>query len=569
MKLETFFEHFDLLAEAPNGVQKLRELILDLAVRGKLVSQDANDEPAAVLLERIKKEKEKLVKEGKFQITKNTLTKVDYDHLPFSIPDNWEWSYLDDIAIIARGGSPRPIKLFLTEDSSGINWIKIGDTDKKSMFITHTKEKIIREGLTKTRMVFPNDLILSNSMSYGHPFILKIQGCIHDGWLLIRTPENLVYKEFLYYMFLSDYTKKVFSEAAAGGVVQNLNADKVRSLLFPFPPLNEQKRIVTKVDELMKLCDELEARQKKKRETRILINNAALNKLLTADTPETFTKNWQRIGDNFDILYSAPENIGKLRQAILQLAVMGKLVPQDANDEPAAVLLERIKKEKERLIKEGKIKKEKSLTEIKNDEIPYDLPKGWEWERVTNLCKYIVDCLHSTPEFITDGKLCIDTTCLNQGEILFHKIRKVSEETFLERIRRLQPLAGDILFSREGTIGLSIIVPEGLEICLGQRMMMFRTFRWLIPEYFRYVLISKMFVNQWEKKLIGTAARHINIGDIKKMIIPFPPVNEQKRIVSKVDKLMKLCDELETKLTQTQTESEKIINAAVKQLLTV
>ena len=277
---------------------------------------------------------------------------------------------------------------------------------------------------------------------------------------------------------------------------------------------------------------------------------------------ETFFK-------HFDLLAEAPNGVQKLRELILDLAVRGKLVTQDANDEPAAVLLERIKKEKERLVKEGKVKKEKSLPAIKDDEIPFDLPIGWEWERVTNLCEHIVDCLHSTPEFITEGKLCIDTTCLNQGEILFHKVRKVSEETFLERIRRLQPLAGDILFSREGTIGLSIVVPEGLEICLGQRMMMFRTFRWLIPEYFRYVLISKMFVNQWEKKLIGTAAHHINIGDIKKMIIPFPPLNEQKRIVTKVDKLMKLCDELETKLTQTQTEREKIINAAVKQLLTV
>jgi type I restriction enzyme S subunit len=274
-------DNFDILYSAPENIGKLRQAILQLAVMGKLVPQNANDEPAAVLLERIKKEKERLVEEGKFQITKNTLTKVDYDHLPFSIPDNWEWSYLDDIAIIARGGSPRPIKLFLTEDSSGINWIKIGDTDKKSMFITHTKEKIIREGLTKTRMVFPNDLILSNSMSYGHPFILKIQGCIHDGWLLIRTPENLVYKEFLYYMFLSDYTKKVFSEAAAGGVVQNLNADKVRSLLFPFPPLAEQKRIVTKVDKLMKLCDELETKLTQTQTESEKIINAAVKQLLT------------------------------------------------------------------------------------------------------------------------------------------------------------------------------------------------------------------------------------------------------------------------------------------------
>ena len=566
MKLETFFKHFDLLAEAPNGVQKLRELILDLAVRGKLVPQDANDEPAAVLLERIKKEKERLVKEGKFQITKNTLTKVDYDHLPFSIPDNWEWSYLDDIAIIARGGSPRPIKLFLTEDSSGINWIKIGDTDKKSMFITHTKEKIIREGLTKTRMVFPNDLILSNSMSYGHPFILKIQGCIHDGWLLIRTPKNLVYKEFLYYMFLSDYTKKVFSEAASGAVVQNLNADKVRSLLFPFPPLNEQKRIVTKVDELMKLCDELEARQKKKRETRILINNAALNKLLTADTPETFTKNWQRIGDNFDILYSAPENIGKLRQAILQLAVMGKLVPQDANDEPAAVLLERIKIEKERLVKEGKIKKARTTIKINNTEIPYKIPKNWIWV-------HLADVGHDWGQKKPDIEFTyIDVSAINKEKgIISNDVNILQPNEAPSRARKIV-YKGTLIYStvRPYLLNIAIIDKEFKpEPIVSTAFAVIHPFSIIIAQYLYFYLRSNPFIEYVESQMKGMAYPAINDGQLYQGLVPLPPLAEQKRIVTKVDKLMKLCDELETKLTQTQTEREKIINAAVKQLLTV
>ena len=557
MKLETFFEHFDLLAEAPNGVQKLRELLLDLAVRGKLVPQDANDEPAAVLLERIKKEKERLVKEGKVKKEKS-LPAIKDDEIPYNLPIGWEWVRFGNLVQVINGRAYKQSELLDT----GTPVLRVGN------LFTSNKWYYSDLSLGEDKYIDKGDLIYAWSASF-NPFIWDGEKVIYHYhiWKLKFFTEGFPKKEYLY-NYLLEATNRIKS-SGSGIAMIHITKERMEKFIVPIPPLAEQKRIISKVDELMKLCDELEARQKKKQETRILINNAALNKLLTADTPETFTKNWQCIGDNFDILYSAPENIGKLRQAILQLAVMGKLVPQDANDEPAAVLLERIKKEKERLVKEGKIKKEKSLPAIKDDEIPYDLPTGWEWERVTNLCEHIVDCLHSTPEFITEGKLCIDTTCLNQGEILFHKVRKVSEETFLERIRRLQPLAGDILFSREGTIGLSIVVPEGLEICLGQRMMMFRTFRCIIPEYFRYVLISKMFVNQWEKKLIGTAAHHINIGDIKKMIIPFPPVNEQKRIVSKVDKLMKLCDELETKLTQTQTESEKIINAAVKQLLTV
>ena len=564
MKLETFLEHFDLLAEAPNGVQKLRELILDLAVRGKLVSQDENDEPASVLLERIKKEKERLVKDEKFQITKNTLTKIDYDHLPFSIPDNWEWSYLDDIAIIARGGSPRPIKLFLTEDSSGINWIKIGDTDKKSMFITHTKEKIIREGLTKTRMVFPNDLILSNSMSYGHPFILKIQGCIHDGWLLIRTPENLVHKEFLYYMFLSDYTKKVFSEAASGAVVQNLNADKVRSLLFPFPPLNEQKRIVTKVDELMKLCDELEARQKKKRETRILINNAALNKLLTADTPETFTKNWQRISDNFDILYSAPENIGKLRQAILQLAIMGKLVPQDANDEPAAVLLERIKKEKERLVSKNKKNIDSELIQpIKLNEISYKLPSSWEWTRLGSIINSLTGGgtpSKNNPLFWSGDIPWASVKDLKGNKYLTTTIDYITEQGLHQSSSNLIPKGKVIICTR---MGLGKIAINTIDVAINQDLKAIELAQGIDVNYFYDFYLTQNIVGT------GVTVSGIRQSELINFLVPIPPFNEQERIVAKVDKLMKLCDELETKLIQSQTESEKLINAAVKQLLLV
>jgi type I restriction enzyme, S subunit len=184
-------KHFDAAFAAPDGIKKLRELILTLAMQGKLVPQDPNDEPASELLKSIKVAKNKLVEEGKFKsLDSEPSNKIE--NAAFQVPSCWVWCYLDDIAAIARGGSPRPIQSYLTDDPNGLNWIKIGDSERGTIYINNTREKILPEGLKSTRMVFPGDLILSNSMSFGYPYIMNIEGCIHDGWLIIRTPEQLI-----------------------------------------------------------------------------------------------------------------------------------------------------------------------------------------------------------------------------------------------------------------------------------------------------------------------------------------------------------------------------------------
>ena len=251
-------DNLPLLAGAPNGIKKLRELILELAVRGKLLEQNANDEPASELLKQIAEEKKQLVAKGKTK-EQVSLQEIDEAAAPFKAAPGWLWIKLGDISLIERGGSPRPIKDFLTEDADGLNWIKIGDTDKGGKYITSAGEKIRREGLFKTRMVYPGDFLLTNSMSFGRPYITQIEGCIHDGWLRISPPASLV-KDYLYLLLSSPYVRSFFVQAAAGAVVLNLNADKVRELPIPLPPLLEQHRIVAKVDQLMTLCDQLKTR---------------------------------------------------------------------------------------------------------------------------------------------------------------------------------------------------------------------------------------------------------------------------------------------------------------------
>ncbi len=244
------------LAEQHRIVAKIEELLPKVEEYGK--AQEALDKlNASVLLDKIRKEKAKLVKEGKLKKKDLIETPISKDEIPFEIPESWEWCKLGYVAEIARGGSPRPIKEYLTDESNGLNWIKIGDTEKGGIFINSCKEKIKPEGLKKTRMVHPGDFLLTNSMSFGRPYITNIKGCIHDGWLMISPYAGAFDQLYLYYLLSSVFAFKQFSDKVAGAVVQNLNSDKVAASCIPLPPLAEQHRIVAKIEELLTKIDKL------------------------------------------------------------------------------------------------------------------------------------------------------------------------------------------------------------------------------------------------------------------------------------------------------------------------
>jgi type I restriction enzyme S subunit len=223
-------------------IKQTKQKVLDLAIRGKLVQQNPNDEPVTALLEQIK---------GKGKTS-------DKFHYPFEVPENWEWCKLGEVNNIARGGSPRPIKHFLTKNPDGVNWIKIGDTEKGGKYIYSTKEKIIKEGIKYSRFVNVDDFLLTNSMSFGRPYILKTDGCIHDGWLVISIEKKILNTDYMYYLLSSHFMFSQFYNSAVGSTVKNLKTESVCLLFFPLPPLAEQKRIVFKVEEIFAQLDMIE-----------------------------------------------------------------------------------------------------------------------------------------------------------------------------------------------------------------------------------------------------------------------------------------------------------------------
>lgn len=244
-----------LQAQYADNLTVLKAKLIDLAIQGKLTEQLPEDGTAEELYQQIQAERQRQEGVGIIK-TVELAPDVSETEMPFIIPINWKWTNLGNVSYIVRGGSPRPIKQYITTREDGINWIKIGDVEKGGKYIYSTHEKIIPEGESKSRRVYPGDFLLTNSMSFGRPYISKIEGCIHDGWLLIHNLNGFD-SDYLYYLLSSSYLYGQFTEKASGSTVENLNIDKVKAAMIPLPPLAEQKRIVAKLDEIFDTCDRL------------------------------------------------------------------------------------------------------------------------------------------------------------------------------------------------------------------------------------------------------------------------------------------------------------------------
>ena len=515
--------------------QQLKNSILQMAVQGKLVPQDPGDEPASVLLQRIKAEKQELIKAGKIkkdkkssEIFRGAAHNLPYafceqigkeirdisDELPFEIPDSWEWVRLGSICEIARGGSPRPIKQFLTDDPNGINWIKIGDSDKGGKYINETKEKIIPEGMSKSRFVHRGDFLLTNSMSFGRPYILNVDGCIHDGWLVLSGYQTAYDKDFLYYLLASSFAYYQFCEVVSGAVVKNLNSDKVACALFPLPPINEQHRIVAKIEELLPYIE----RYGKAEEHLTAINT-------------TF-----------------PE---ALKKSILQEAVQGKLVPQDPDDEPASVLLERIRAEKQVLIKAGKIRKDKHESAIiTRDKIPYEIPDSWVWCKLSDLAilengdrssKYPVEA-----DYVEIGIPFFGAKDIDGDMMSFQNVRFISQQKY-DELGNGKLVDGDIICLLRGSVGKTAKFEANEQFDTGFICAQMLIIRLLDKSLFGYIssyFKSPDYTNYVESKVTGTAVRQMPAKEMGNLLIPLPPLAEQHRIVAKIEEIMPMIERL-------------------------
>lgn len=543
------------------GVKKLRDLILELAVRGKLVPQDPNDEPASVLLERIAQEKAQLLKEKKIKSAK-VLPKLGNNEIPFDIPESWNWIRLGEIGYTQTGGTPK--KANSEYFGSDVPFIKPADITE--LEVVYDNEGLSYEGANALGRLAPSGSVLMVCIgTIGKCQIIE-QDCAFNQQINSVTP-FLPVGSFIFNALRSSYFRRCAWELSSSTTIAILNKGKWESIPIPLPPIAEQHRIVAKVDELMALCDQLEQQTEASIEAHQVLVTTLLDTLTNSADADELMQNWARISEHFDTLFTTEESIDQLKQTILQLAVMGKLVPQDPSDEPAAELLKRIAEEKAQLVKDKKIKKQKALPPISEDEKPFELPSGWEWERIGTFGIVGTGATpsRSNPKYWDDPKY----NWVSSGETseLFVSTtkEKVSELAIQETNVSIYP-SGTLIVAMYGqgkTRGqiTELTKPAGTnQACAAiQLIEKNESHKDFVKLYFR-----KSY-EELRSNAAGGAQPNLNVGKVQSTVIAVPPLNEQRRINTKVNELLTVCDHLKAHFEAVHTTQLHLTDAIVEQ----
>jgi type I restriction enzyme, S subunit len=552
-----------------HGIQKLRELILQLSIQGKLVPNDPNDEPASKLLSELRIARQKLISDGIAKPSQKHKNLGKPLHL-FSLPKNWNWEYLAYIPLWPlKDGDWVESK---DQDPDGeVRLVQLADVgdghyrNRSARFLTANKAKELN-----CLFILSGDILIArlpNPIGRACVFPEDPKPCVTVVDVAIcRCDSRFINRNFIVYALNSNLIREQISKYVTGTTRQRISTGNLGQIQIPIPPLSQQTQIVAKIDHLMSLCDQLEQQTEDSITAHQTLVETLLATLTESKDAEEFAQNWSRVAGHFDTLFTTEHSIDQLKQTILQLAIMGKLVPQDPSDEPASVLLENIAAEKERLVKEGKIKKQKLLPPIDKHEKPFKLPKGWEWCRLQDAID-VRDGTHDSPrDAVGDNTFPLVTSKdFNNGGINFDSARRISEKDHFEIIKRSLVEVDDILFSMiGGNIGNQVMVKDTRPFSI-KNVALFK--------YYDKNSISPLFLKLYlediaeglQEKASGGAQPFISLGALRKLVFAIPPVAEQHRIVAKVEELMILCDQLSESINNAQTIQTHLAEVIVEQ----
>jgi len=564
--------NLNLLATAPSGVARLRELILTLAVQGKLVPQDPSDEPASELLKKIRAEKDRLIAKGKIKRDK-PLAEIAEDEQPFELPTGWEWVHLATLAEqITKGTTPTTFGHSYT--SEGINFVKIENLDRGRLNLAQMTDFISRETheIMSRSQLSAGDVLFSIAGTIGKTAVVldaDLPANTNQALAIIKGAAKHVNQRFLL-LALDSFVSNKVKDKARGGAMNNISLGDLSELFMTIPPLAEQSRIVTRVEELMRLCDALEAKGQLEATQHAQLVNTLLATLTGSETPAQLTENWRRIATHFDLLLDRPEAVDALEQTILQLAVRGLLVPQDPQDEPASALLKKIRAEKDKLIAEGKIKRDKPLPPIAEDEQPFALPMGWAWQHVSDVVEMLNGYAFKSEWFKQTGVRLLRNLNVSHGYVDWSQPAAIDAKAATE-YQQFALQVGDIVLSLDRPIistGLkyAVIRETDLPCLLLQRVAR------LAPDA---KLVSADFLALWLQSdlFVGTidpgrsnGVPHISTKQVGGLAFALPPLAEQSRIVTRVAQLRRLCADLRERLTASQSTQAHLAEALVREV---
>ena len=552
---EQLLAHFDRITDAPDAIPRLRRFLLDLAVRGKLVPQNPNDEPASELLKRIVAEKARLVKAGEIKKSK-LLPPVTED--PYELPLNWLWTRIREVT--SDRGQTIPDRLFTYIDVTAI--------DKEAGYIAEAKSLYAHEAPSRARkLVRKGDVVYSCV----RPYLLNI-AVVDEGLepepiastaFAVLNGFGLVLSRYQWIVLRSPFIVGLVEASMRGQAYPAINDSDFALLPFPLPPLAEQHRIVAKVDELMALCDRLEAARMEREATRDRMTTASLSRLNAPDQDSATFQNHAAFAlNNLTPLTTRPDQIKALRQTILNLAVRGKLVPQDPNDEPASELLKHIaaqKAEKKRKTGDTRIK---LALDPQPDGLPMVLPHEWAVQSFENLFLF-VDYRGKTPPKTNAGIPLITAKNIRMGYLNRDPREYISEKTFHAWMTRGFPEIGDLFFTTEAPLANVCLNNIDEPFALAQRVICLQPYGKINTRFLMFALMSEPMQLLIDANATGMTAKGIKAANLKPLPIPIPPFAEQNRIVSKVDELMTLCDQLETSLVMGDETRGKLVQVVL------
>ncbi len=560
---EMLEKHFDSAFAAPEGIKKLRELILTLAMQGKLVPQDPNEKPASELLKEIEAEKQRLVKEGQIKNPKPLLP-VTEEEKPYVLPQGWEWVRLRDIC--HDWGQRVP--------NSRFTYIDVSAIDNKSGRIAEAQIIGASDAPSRARkIVHPGDVVYSTV----RPYLLNIAIIereyepepIASTAFAVLHSYNGVLNRFVFRYLRSPIFISYVERTQKGVAYPAINDGDFFSGLFPLPPSDEQHRIVVKIDELMARCDELEKLRTAQQGARLTVHAAAIKQLLNIAEPAQHQRAQTFLAEHFGELYTVKENVAELRKAILQLAVMGKLVPQNPNDQPASELLKEIEAEKQRLVKDGKIKKPKPLLPVTKEEKSYALPKGWEWVRLGEVFD-VTGGIQKTPKRtpLKNHYPYVGVSNVQRGWLDLSELKRFEIQGEELKKYRLHP---DDLLVVEGNgseqeIGRCALWGGEVKNCLHQNhLIRCRPYVCELSVYFLRVLNSPFGMEQMKRLAVTTSGLYnLSVGKIRGICVPLPPICEQSRIVARMNILMDLCDSLDQRISAATQKKTEVLTALIR-----
>lgn len=550
-------ENIGPLSLAPDGVQRLRALVLDLAVRGLLTQPHEGDDRADDLLAQIFRDREGLVAAGDLKF--KALPALKREEVPYQLPAHWLWARLGEItnygATTKANTIPDDAWLLDLEDVEKdtsrllrrVRFIERGSLSDKNAFRTG-------DVLYCKLRPYLNKVIVADQDGYCTTEILPVR--CHGRWVPAYFQLALKSPQFLAYVNRKSYGMKM----------PRLGTEDGRMAAFPLPPLAEQHRIVAKVDELMALCDRLEARQQDAEAAHARLVQALLDSLTQARDADEFQACWQRLALCFESVLTNGESVEAFEAAVFDLAARGVLTRRESDDEPATLLLSDIAEYKTALSRRGLMRDAKSRPPI-GGPVPFDLPNTWCWARWDDVALKIGDIDHKMPEPDPNGVPFVSPRDFYPGNVIdFEGAKRVARADYERLSSKIRAESGDLIYPRYGTIGENVLVTVDREFLVSYSCAVIKVARGFVePEYQFFVSLSGCIRRQAKAAENKTTQANVGIKSIQEFLFPLPPLAEQRRIVAKVTELLGLCDQLKARIAAARAKHAQLAEALVAQ----